>query len=93
MGGVARGPWACPACVEHTKARGVRDVGLDRNLMSTVVRREAPQWWRPEEACRCVRVSCWLSWKRGHLWVEDDCGERRVPAMFEREDIVKFTAQ
>ena len=67
--------------------------GLDRNLMSTVVRREVPQWWRPEEAHHCLRASHWLSWKRGHLRVEDDCGERRVPAMCEREDIVKFTAQ
>ena len=70
--GPARGPFACPACEEASRAKGIRDVGLDSNLMLAVTKREVPGWWHPMEARRCTKAARWLAWKRGHLWIDDE---------------------
>ena len=93
MARVSRGPWVCPSCRERSIALGEKDIVLDEHLMQTVVTREAPAVWPLLEVERCVRAARWLKWSRGALWVCDDVyGERRIPPLWEREALVRYTA-
>ena len=61
--------------------------------MHVVVSREVPATWSLLEAERCSRAAHWLKCLCGALWVCDEVyGERRIPPLWEREELLHYTA-
>ena len=61
--------------------------------MHVVVSREVPATWPLLEAEHCSRAARWLKCLRGALWICDDMyGECCIPPLWEREELVRYTA-
>ena len=83
-------PWHCHQCLRYLKSSGVRDLTLDRSLMSYLVSKVLPP--SVEDHRRVKRAACFMYLDAaGKLWVKHPKtgASLYVPPICKRESTVR----